>query len=426
MASPSPAEHEGDRRGDDDPQRDARGAGSAPRACADWGARRRTAPGPGGPRPPAVWCQVDRLILPARTRATSTSGPATQQDEDGCRQLDQQGGGPEPDARSRPGHAEQKPGRAPGVVVGQELQTLHIGLRQDDPGVHHDARIEHDVDRPHEHPGHQRPPAPVGASSAHPRCPARSRAPPRRPRRPRPRRGSRWSAPRPPRRTPRRATPAIARSRRRNQRTRAHETSTVVRAKGRSTPSRCPRPSTTGSRSQSNAATTPDQTPKRSEAERVEGEGQQPALEQRHQTGGERDAVHGAGPDLRLDEAGAVGALVVDVPVPVGRHDRTDGQDGQRGQHLEQGWVLGIVRQVVVEDGGHPRRHVDRLVERGRVAPRLEATENQEGDEGDEDHRQPEMSCPGASLSRPPGGGRLRYCRCHWSREDSRCCPAPL
>ena len=87
----------------------------------------------------------------------------------------------------------------------------------------------------------------------------------------------------------------------------------------------------------------------------VERERERPALHERHETGGERDAVHRAGTHLRLDEAGAVRALVVDVPVAVGGHDRSDGQDGQRGQDLEQGWVLGIVRQVVVEDGRHPR-----------------------------------------------------------------------
>ena len=61
-----------------------------------------------------------------------------QEDEDRRGQLHQQGGGPEPDVRPRPGDAEQEAGRTPGVVGGEKFQTLHVGLRQDQPGVHED------------------------------------------------------------------------------------------------------------------------------------------------------------------------------------------------------------------------------------------------------------------------------------------------
>jgi hypothetical protein len=60
--------------------------------------------------------------------------------------------------------------------------------------------------------------------------------------------------------------------------------------------------------------------------------------------------MHGAGAQLRLHEAGAVDALVVHVPMPIGGHHRVLEQHGQRGQHLEEGWVLGVVRHIVVQD----------------------------------------------------------------------------
>ena len=195
------------------------------------------------------------------------------------------------------------------------------------------------------------------------------------------------------------------RSRRRNQRTNAHETSTVVSANGRSTPSRWPRPEDQRVEQPQQRGDHAGPHAEEECGEPVEGEGEQAALEERHQAGGERDAVHGARPHLCLDEAGAVGALVVDVPVPVGRNDRADGQDRQRGQHLEQGWVLGVVRQVVVEDGRHPRRHVHGLVERGRIAPGLEAAQDEKSDERQDHDGQPELSCP-PDLPRLPTGRR--------------------
>jgi hypothetical protein len=61
--------------------------------------------------------------------------------------------------------------------------------------------------------------------------------------------------------------------------------------------------------------------------EAIEGERQECALQQRHEARRERHAVHGARPHLCLHEAGAVGALVVDVPMAVGGDDRADRQD---------------------------------------------------------------------------------------------------
>ena len=60
--------------------------------------------------------------------------------------------------------------------------------------------------------------------------------------------------------------------------------------------------------------------------------------------------MHGAGLQLGRDKAGAVLVLVVDRPVPVGDHGM-DGEDRENRQHLEQGWMLRVVGQIVVEDG---------------------------------------------------------------------------
>ncbi len=40
-----------------------------------------------------------------------------------------------------------------------------------------------------------------------------------------------------------------------------------------------------------------------------------------------------------------------------------DSEDRKHRQYFEQGWMLGVVGQIVVEDGQSARRHVDGLVE---------------------------------------------------------------
>jgi hypothetical protein len=63
--------------------------------------------------------------------------------------------------------------------------------------------------------------------------------------------------------------------------------------------------------------------------------------------------------------------------------------------------MLGVVRQIVVEESRHPRRNVDGLIERGRIAPRFESAEDQKSDDGENHQRQPELS---SGRTVPPDG----------------------
>ena len=120
----------------------------------------------------------------------------------------------------------------------------------------------------------------------------------------------------------------------------------------------------------------------------VERQREHPAFHQRYQAGGERDAVERARPYLCLDEPSAVGALIVDVPVSVRGYHRVDREDRKGGQHLEERWVLGVVGEIVVENGSQARGHVHGLVERGGVVPGLETTQDHEDDGRHEDQHQ--------------------------------------
>ena len=115
------------------------------------------------------------------------------------------------------------------------------------------------------------------------------------------------------------------------------------------------------------------------------------ALQQRDESRGKRHPMHGAGLHLRRDESSAVAVLVVDRPLPGGDHG-IDGQHRKNRQHLEEWRMLGVVCQVVVEDGHRARGHVDGLVERRRVVPSFEPAQDKEGDEGDQHQPEPDPS----------------------------------
>jgi hypothetical protein len=61
-------------------------------------------------------------------------------------------------------------------------------------------------------------------------------------------------------------------------------------------------------------------------------------------------------------------------------------QDREHGQHLGQRRVLLVERHIMVQHGGQARRHVDRLVERGGVSPRLGHAEDEETSGHDREH----------------------------------------
>jgi hypothetical protein len=202
--------------------------------------------------------------LPDRTRATRASGPATSRTRTGVDSLTSRVAGQN---QTLPPSTTRRAGTRVSSRCRwwPELSGPPRRAAAGSPRSAHDTRIEDYVDRPHEDPGHQRRPAAVGATAATlvagtpakpPRRLPTATAPTRRP-------GGLGRDGCPARRAEPHQRSPIALSQPAHQ---AHETSTVVSAKGRSTPSRCPRPSTKGSRSQSNAATTPAQTPKSSAA----------------------------------------------------------------------------------------------------------------------------------------------------------------
>ena len=139
---------------------------------------------PGGPADP-----------PRPHQGYEHDGTGHQQDEDRRRHLDHQRGGPEPDVGPGPRHPEQESRCAPGVVGRQELQALEVGLGNEERRVHHDGRIEHDVDGPHQRPGRHHDHERAGATGASPSPPPGSRSPTRRPP-PAHRAGDRWTGPR--------------------------------------------------------------------------------------------------------------------------------------------------------------------------------------------------------------------------------------
>ena len=105
----------------------------------------------------------------------------------------------------------------------------------------------------------------------------------------------------------------------------------------------------------------------------------------------EGDSVHGAGAELGLYEAHAVGPLVVGVPVAVGGNHRARREHRQSRNDFEQRRVLGVVGNVMMKKCRHARRDVHRLVECRRVLPGLNPSQRQECDDGDEHHPQPNV-----------------------------------
>ena len=146
------AHHQGERRCKDGPQRE--GGEEVPDAQRAWigeledkehqGGHGHGNDGlaPGGPADPSRPNQGDEHDCAGH-----------QQDEDRSRHLDHQCGGPEPDIGTGPRNPEQEAWCAPRVVGCQELQALEVGLGNEERRVHHDGRIEHDVDGPHQRPG---------------------------------------------------------------------------------------------------------------------------------------------------------------------------------------------------------------------------------------------------------------------------------
>ena len=192
-------------------------------------------------------------------------GPAMQQQQYRCREFDDQRCRPEPGVRPDPPLAEQETRRAGRVIRSQVLHPLHIGMWKKEPRMRHDARIEDHVDDPDDHPGRhhddqRRTPAgprPLAGTNLRRQHDARGHRHDqqsgdlRRCHRPardaEPDKGAPISTPAANARAPRRRAPWSAR------------TGDRPRRDG-------PIPSTSGSSSQSNAATTPDQRPNRSDA----------------------------------------------------------------------------------------------------------------------------------------------------------------